>query len=45
MTSYKLIILHKKISFPLSIFSVSVTKSAVSIAEEIINEKLHFCAV
>ena len=39
-----------KWSFPLRIYSVNVTKSAekwylVTFTEEILNEKLHFCAV
>ena len=40
--------LHKKISFPLRVFSVNVTKSAGDLAtftEKILNGKLHFCAV
>ena len=39
--------LHKKWSFPLRISSVNVTKSAVlcTFTEEILNGKLHFCAV
>ena len=43
--------LHKKWSFPLSISSVNVTKSVgngadlVTFTEEILNRKLHFCAV
>ena len=36
----------QKLSFPLRIYSVNVTKSAVSFTEEILNEKLDFlCSV
>ena len=42
--------LHKKLSFPLRICSVNVAKSQfpadlVTCTEEILNGKLHFCAV
>ena len=46
MTSYTVITLHKKLSFPLRISSVTVTKSAAAFAEKIINEKLYLlCSV
>ena len=47
----QLLTLHKKLSFPLRISSVNVTKSAgtvdlVTLSEEILNRKLHFlCSV
>ena len=34
----------QKLSFPLRIYSVNVTKSAVPFTEEILNKKLHFFA-
>ena len=40
MTSYTLITLHKKYSFPLVNVNVNVTKSAGSFIEEILNEKI-----
>ena len=46
MTSYELIILHKKLSVTSRIFSVNVTQSTVSSSEEILDKKLHFlCSV
>ena len=46
MSFYALATLHRKLSFPLRLPSVNVTKSAVSFTEEILNEKLcYLCSV